>query len=474
MSDLTVVGGGPAGLAAATAASEAGIATTLVDEQEHLGGQYFRQPRDLDSRGDRKKKEPHGAQEIGALRNSGAEYLLKSAVYSVSPGKVDIELPVGRRTLDSAVLIAGGATERVVPVPGWTLPGVVTCGAAQSMLKMHSEAVGRRVLVAGSGPFLLPVASGLIAAGAEVPRVVEAQRLGRRAVAAVCSNPEVTREAAGHLWAIASARSRLRTGWSVVRIDQRERGLRVLLAELDRTGAVRIGGSTEIVDCDAVCLSDGFIPSVDLGRLAGSDLRYLPGPRTWGLETRGFAGKTAADGVWAAGACVSPWSGARLSTQMGRLAGEAAAAELLGRPVEGIGRRAARDTAKAGRLATRLELAFPSRAEWYERTADDVLVCRCENVDAGTIRQAAEVSADVNAVKRMTRAGMGLCQGRTCQASVAELTAGVAGLSIENVGRFSARSPDRPTTLATLAGASDGGADKDSKGKDSAPDSDGD
>ncbi len=447
--ELTVIGGGPAGLAAATAASEAGVTTTIVDEQEQLGGQYFRQPRGSKAQAATDGPAADGAEAIARLGEAGVNPLIRATAYSAAEGQVDVNLPAGRQTLASAILIASGATERVVPLPGWTLPGVVTCGGAQSMLKMFGEPVGGRVLVAGSGPFLLPVAASLIRAGAKVPRVVEAQRLGHRSVAAACSSLAVTREAAGHLWTISSARSRLRTGWGVVRIDQASKGLRVVLGQLDNRGALRRGGNSEVIECDAVCLSDGFIPSVDLGQLAGSGLRFLPGSRTWGLDVKGLGGETAARRVWAAGACVSPWSGARLSSDLGELAGRAAAAELLDRPQK----RPARRVAKNVSLARRFDLAFPSRPEWYQRTTDEVIVCRCENVDAGTIREAAAVSPDVSAVKRMTRAGMGLCQGRTCQAAVAELTAEVAATPIEVVGRFTARSPDRPTSLQTLADA---------------------
>jgi NAD(P)H-nitrite reductase large subunit len=102
-------------------------------------------------------------------------------------------------------------------------------------------------------------------------------------------------------------------------------------------------------------------------------------------------------------------------------------------------------------LARRLSVAFPTRPAWYERTSDEVIVCRCESITAGAIRDAARLSPDVNAVKRATRAGMGLCQGRTCQAAVAELTCAASGAPLESVGRFTCRPPLRPTSLETLA-----------------------
>lgn len=442
---LTVVGGGPAGLAAATAAAEAGLATTLVDENERLGGQYLRQPR-----GPLAGREPgsatrQGAAAIAALNRSGAQPLLGATAYAAAPGRVEVEAGSEARGLRGPVLIATGAVERVVPLPGWTLPGVVTCGAAQALLKMHGEPVGRRVLLAGSGPFLLPVAAALIGAGVRVPAVLEAQRLGRRAVAALCSSPAVMREAAGHLWALASARTRLRSGWAVTAIEPGGSGLRVSIARLRPDGAPAAEPG-ETIECDAVCLSDGFLPAVDLGVLAGAGLRHLPGSRTWALAAA--EGGAAAEGVWAAGACVTPWAGAKLSRAAGEAAGRDAAARLLGRPTPAP----APEVGRAGRLARRLDLAFPTRPAWYERTADEVVVCRCENVDAGTIRAAAALAPDVNAVKRATRAGMGLCQGRTCGAAVCELTAATAGVPVESVGRFSAREPQRPTRLATLAG----------------------
>ncbi len=322
----------------------------------------------------------------------------------MSPDGVELEAPDGWRTLNSAVLIASGATERVVPLPGWTLPGVVTCSAAQAMLKMHGEVVGRRVLVAGSGPFLLPVAAALIAAGARVPRVVEAQRLGRRAVTAVCSKPEVVREAAGHLWAIASARSRLCTGWAVVRIDQREKGLRVVLAQLEDGGALRPDANSEVVECDAVCLSAGFIPSVGLGQLAGSELRFLPGSRTWGLETTGLEGTAGACpfALNPAGSTRAHFSPGLDTRELVSVRGPAldcppsSAPWRVRRQLQtcwnvrspGSGEQLPAIRLRLAVLARKLELACPSRADWYERTTGDVVVCRCENVTAGAIRGA--------------------------------------------------------------------------------------
>lgn len=446
MSDLIVVGGGPAGLAAATAASEAGASTLLVDENDRLGGQYFRQPRCEAAISIADDSARRGGEAITAFGDAGAQSTCAATAYGAGSGRVEIDQAGVQRTVSAPLLVATGATERVVPLPGWTLPGVVTCGAAQALVKMYGEPVGRRVLVAGSGPFLLPVAVALIRTGAEVAGVLEAQHLGRRAVAAACSSPDVVREACGHLWALAAARVRLRTGWGVSGIREGVGGLRVEIGRLDRQGRL-VRSVADTIECDAVCLSDGFVPSVELAELAGASVRFQPRSRTWGVEAGTWTGATAAAGVWAAGACVEPWSGARLSTVAGYSAGRAAARELAGTPAgpspaTGGGER---------RLSRRLSLAFPTRPAWYERTTDDVIVCRCENVTAGAIREAARSAPDVNAVKRATRAGMGLCQGRTCQAAVAELTSAAGDAPLPSVGRFTSRMPLRPVGLEVLA-----------------------
>jgi NAD(P)H-nitrite reductase large subunit len=243
---------------------------------------------------------------------------------------------------------------------------------------------------------------------------------------------------------------RLQTGWGVVRIDEGIRGLlRVEITKLDPVGR-RIDGSSRAIECDAVCLSDGFIPSVEMAELAGAAVAFQPLSRTWTVAADPDSGVTSAERVWAAGACTEPWSGARLSASAGAAAGAAAARSLLHGPtVPTHGKdRAAR------RLSRRLSVAFPTRPAWYERTGDEVIVCRCENVTAAAIREAACVSPEVNAVKRATRAGMGLCQGRTCQAAVAELTSAVSGRPLPEAGRLTARSPLRPTSLVTLADGS--------------------
>jgi NADPH-dependent 2,4-dienoyl-CoA reductase/sulfur reductase-like enzyme len=329
----------------------------------------------------------------------------------------------------------------------------VTCGAAQALIKMHREPVGHRVVVAGSGPFLLPVAAALVRVGAVVVAVIEAEPFGRRAVSAICRQPSVAAEALRCGWTLAAARSRLRTGYGVARIADRAGGLSVAIAKLDRNGAPR-GAQLETLECDAVCLSDGFVPSVDLGQLAGARLQFAPLSRTWAIAANPQTGRTGVDGLWAAGACLNPWAGARLATASGDAAGRDAASALLGRPPE----PPPRELSTALTFSRRLAAAFPTKPDWYSRTADDVVVCRCENVDAGAIRRAAKTAADVNAVKHLTRAGMGVCQGRTCQAAVAELTARAGGDTIEAVSHFHARSPVRPITTAVLAGGESDGS----------------
>lgn len=445
MTDLVVVGGGPAGLAAATAAADSGASTLLIDENDRLGGQYYRQHRGGGARAIVERSARAGAVAIAALGESGVQTMPGATAYGASDGRIEVDDRAEHRTIASPLLVATGATERVVPLPGWTLPGVVTCGAAQALLKMHGEPVGRRVLVAGSGPFLLPVAAALIQSGAEVAGVLEAQRLGRRAAAAAFSSPDVVREAAGHLWALTAARVRLRTGWGILEVQEVSRGLRAQIGQLDREGR-HVPGSTASVECDALCLSDGFVPSVELAELAGASVRFQPLSRTWGVAADPASGATGSARVWAAGACTEPWSGARLSAAAGRIVGHAAARELMG----GAELPTVTDRPER-RLSRRLSLAFPTRPAWYARTTDDVIVCRCENVSAGEIRDAARRAPEVNAVKRATRAGMGLCQGRTCQAAVAELAAEAGGKPIESVGRFTARSPLRPTDLEVLA-----------------------
>ncbi|MET7696532.1 NAD(P)/FAD-dependent oxidoreductase [Streptomyces sp. NPDC005485] len=433
---LAVIGAGPAGLAGALAAAARGIRVTLIDAAPDAGGQFYRQP--AAALGARRPQALHhqwrtwqrlrdglAAQtEVLHLTNhhvwcvereSGAPSVFGGFAVHALRGRLQ-EDPVTVHA--DAVLLATGGYEKVLPFPGWTLPGVVSAGGAQAMLKGGLVVAGRSAVVAGTGPLLLPVATGLAAAGVRVEALVESADPKAfvphtRALAAKLP------EAAGYAARLLRHRVRFLPRHTVVEAHGDERGERVesvTVAALDADGRVRPGTARRIA-CDTLAVGHGLLPHTDLAEALGC---RLDGVRVSADEEQ----RTDVPGVWAAGEATGI-GGAALSLAEGHIAGRSAAARLAGRTPDPRGWAAAAESrTKMREFAAALDAVYAPPAHWTEQITDDTVVCRCEEVAGSAIREAVDGlgAGDVRTVKLLTRAGMGWCQGRVCGPAVAGLT----------------------------------------------------
>jgi D-hydroxyproline dehydrogenase subunit alpha len=437
--DLAVVGAGPAGLAAATTAASHGLRVVLVDAGTRPGGQYFRHqgPADTDSLGSvfqhlRSSLEGH-------LASGRITYLPRHSVWRVETGHpFDVHVtddaaddanasPTPSPLRATAIVVATGAYDRQIPFPGWDLPGVVAAGGAQALWKGSKVLVGRQVVVAGSGPFLLPVAAGLAGAGAQVLGVYEAATARRylRHARVLARNPARFAEAASYAWQLARHRVPYRTGYTVVAAYGNGRLERVTVARLDARGQP-VPDTDQDLTCDTLAVGYGFVPQLDLLVELGCDLSP-DGTGTARVDVD-ESQQTSVIGVYAAGETTGI-GGAALSHVEGELAGHAVAA-AAGQPVDAgrLGRlRSARSALAA--FAAVLGKVHRTPNDWTGRVPDDTLVCRCEEVTVGTVRRAVTDlgATDVRGVKLLTRVGMGWCQGRICGPCVAPLTAHLTG-----------------------------------------------
>ncbi|MGW3349417.1 FAD/NAD(P)-dependent oxidoreductase [Nonomuraea rubra] len=505
--DLVVVGGGPAGVAGALTAALAGLRVALVDSGLRLGGQYFRhtaaprpaagldrflrQARALDARADvllrhqvwAVSREPDGdllvhcatrdmaapAGSPGADGRSGGAGLLGGVGRSGGAGPSDgagssrgggVDGRSGERAVvlrARRLLIATGAHDRPLPFPGWDLPRVLTAGGAQALLKGGGVVAGRRIVVSGTGPFLLPVASGLAGAGARVLGVYEANGglgLARHPVLALGK----AGEAAGYAAALARHRVPYRTRQAVVAAHGQHEVEAVTIARLDRDWNVT---ATHVVECDTVAVGYGFVPQIELGTQLGCQTRHdVDGSPVLSVDT---TLRTTVPGVWAAGEPVGV-GGWRLAELEGRLAGRAIVSDARTRPAPGsrpaetanVGAPPARgsrpdrtagvstppaddvSTASASGAGTgqaaggrveaagdvrtsavpesggvaavvpplfarrrerwrafgeALQRAYPVKPGWQGWLHDDTLVCRCEEVPLARVREAQELGA---------------------------------------------------------------------------------
>ncbi|MEV5998827.1 FAD-dependent oxidoreductase [Streptomyces griseomycini] len=423
--DLAVIGAGPAGLAASLAASARGVRVALLDAEPEPGGQYYRRP--AAGLRARRPRAPHGRWRTwtrlrDGLAASSVRRLADHHVWCVErrPDGLTVHALLGPEQEQPAevharaVLLATGGHEVVLPFPGWTLPGVVTAGGAQAMLKGGLVVPGRTAVVAGTGPLLLPVAAGLAAAGVSVAALVESadpRRLVRYAGPLVGKLPEGAGYAAGLL----RHRVPFLARHTVVRAHGDERLTGVTVAALDAHGRLRPGTERHL-PCDALAVGHGMLPHTDLAEGLGC---RLDGPA---VAVDGEQ-RTDVPGVWAAGEATGI-GGAALALAEGHIAGRSAAARLRGTaPDPGAWAPAARARARLRASASALDAVYAPPGRWTDRVTDDTVVCRCEEVDAGAVRAAVAGlgAGDPRTVKLLTRAGMGWCQGRMCGPAVAAL-----------------------------------------------------
>ncbi|MEU5344479.1 NAD(P)/FAD-dependent oxidoreductase [Streptomyces sp. NPDC020766] len=441
---LAVIGAGPAGLTAALAAAARGVRVTLVDSAPQAGGQFYRQT--APGLGARRPQALHHQWRTWVrLRDGLAAHVAAGRVSHLTDHHVwFVERQSGTATADDtaegfgsfavhallgpgqeepvtvhadAVLLATGGYEKVLPFPGWTLPGVVTAGGAQAMLKGGLVLPGRTAVVAGTGPLLLPVAVGLASAGAKVAALVESAdpRNFARQARVLAAHPAKLAEGARYAAELARHRVRAQVRSTVVAAHGTGRLEAVTVAALDGDGRVRPGTGRRIA-CDTLAVGHGMLPHTDLAetlgcRLDGVDVAVDDEQRT------------DVPGVWAAGETTGI-GGAVLASAEGRIAGLSIAARLNSRtPDRSSYASAAKARAGLREFFAAVDTVCAPPAHWTEQVTDDTVVCRCEEVPASAIREAVDElgAGDVRTVKLLTRAGMGWCQGRMCGPAVAGL-----------------------------------------------------
>jgi thioredoxin reductase len=449
--DVLVIGAGPGGLSAAIAARRAGAAVVVVDERSQPGGQYFKQP-DVEGAGIAPPDAQHskGAKLIAEARSLGV--LIRSGVTvwgAFAPLEFATSSKAGTvRYRPRTAIVATGAYERGWPVPGWTLPGVMTTGAAQTLWRTARRSPGKRVLIAGNGPLNLQLAAELIDAGSEVIAVVEAAAkpglasLGT-ALSMLSASPSLIRSGINyHL-------KRMRAGSPIIysevvrKVEKSGAGLRVTCGAADGSGHARV------FEVDALCLGYGFEPANELLRGLGCQHDF-DAERRQLVTRRDVSGSTSVAGLYALGDCTG-LGGAGAALAEGMLVG-AAAAESLGKPAQNLAASRA-DLARHRRFQRALWQLYAFDGYHASLADRETLICRCEEVSFGQIEDAlADDLAMIGAVKRQTRVGMGRCQGRYCGPVLDTLMGAKLGYTRDDYSGFAPRVPIRPVRIEDLAG----------------------
>jgi thioredoxin reductase len=458
--DMLVIGAGAAGLAAARAAASAGASVVLIDERPEPGGQFFKQLAMAHAAGvagaDRQMRA--GAALIAAAREAGVALVGGATAWGAfSPREIAVEVAGATHLYaPSQLVVATGAHERGWAVPGWTLPGAMTTGAAQTLLRAYRVLAGRRILVAGNGPLNLQVAAELRRHGATIVAVAESAaapgpRHWRSLVKMARAAPDLLRDGLAYRLALARRGVPVLHRHVVARIEGDEEVAAVHLQALDRAGAP-IAGRVRRFEVDTVCLGYGFLPQNELARALGCRHEW---DRRRGhlVALRDADMRSTVPGVYLAGDGAG-LNGARAAVAEGTIAG-IAAARALGKPIppslEAALRRARADRARALAFQEALWALYRAPAAIAALEQPDDMVCRCEEVRRREIAAALVAGADIGAVKRATRAGMGRCQGRYCGPAIAGAIAAASGTEPHERDFFAPRAPARPVPLSAIA-----------------------
>ena len=438
MKPVVIVGAGPAGISAARTLLDYGIRACLVDEGLRGGGQiYRRQPEGFQ----RTAQQLYGfeagkAQAVHRTLDELApliDYRPRTLVWNAEDQRLDLLTDNRADSVEySRLIVATGATDRILPVPGWTLPGVYSLGAAQIALKYQGCAIGERVTLCGSGPLLYLVAYQYAKAGATVVAVLDSAPFSAqcRALPALLGQPATLAKGMYYRAWLTAHGVPVHQGATLAQIDG-----------VQRVSGIRWGAHT--LACDAVAFAHALRSETQLADLLGCAVVWNPLNRAW-LPTRDSAGRSSVNGVYLAGD-----GAAIMGADAAQMAGERAALALLEDAGVAIDRHRPavleQQLARIQRFRLGLETAFPFPEKWAAQAPDNLTVCRCEEVSAGDIRAVVDDGHwEINRVKAHCRVGMGRCQGRLCGLAAAEIVAERSGRSVEDVGRLRGQAPIKP------------------------------
>jgi len=457
---LVVIGSGPAGLSAAIAAARVGAHVLVIDENIQAGGQIYRQ-----------LPENFHAVNPSALGDdyTDGQMLLRQAeslsqhitiwndalVWSVFDFR---QLAVARGNelilIDAkSIVVATGAYERPIPVPGWTLPGVMTAGGAQVLLKSQRIRPGRRVLLAGTGPLQLVVANQMLDAGMEVVALAESAPTMNawRFLPDLMRQPGLIKQGLWYMYRLKRAGVQMLRSYVLKNIDGDEEVTAAVLGKVD-SRCHPVAGSDRQFDVDTVCIGYGLIPSIWLTRMLGCRHIYNPMVGGWvpffdaTMQTDQSGIFVAGDGAGIAGVLV-----AKMEGTIAGLYAAAHAGRITKAQAEQKAREQRRKLVSMGKFRRALDRMYQILPDLYANVSDDTIVCRCEGVTAGAIRQAIrEGTMNLNDIKKRTRSGMGYCQGTNCEPAVAALLVREFGAKAEEIKLMTTRPPARPIPLGLL------------------------
>ncbi|MDT6942337.1 NAD(P)/FAD-dependent oxidoreductase [Brucella pseudogrignonensis] len=445
--DVVVIGAGPAGIAAATTAASGGARTLMLDENAGPGGQVWRSIMATPV------KKPDilgsdywsGKSHVDALRASGAEILHRATVWSLD-ASLELAISIGGGSCfvkAGQVIIATGAQERPFPIPGWTLPGVMTAGAAQTLIKNAGLVPDGKLVIAGQGPLLWLLSAQILRLGGKIERILVTTPKGNLSAALPKALPFLTSPyLAKGIKMLCEVKRQASIVNNVTAIKALGDGQ---LASVSYTA----NGKFETLAADVLLLHQGVVPNVNLAMAAGVKHEWDDAQLCW-RPVLDENGQTNLPGIYIAGDGAGI-GGAQAALERGRIA---ALGALKAQDIS-VSQHTMDETRKALIRAEKgrafLDILYKP-AEQFRIPDGDTIVCRCEEIRARDVLKAVETGASgPNQAKAYLRTGMGPCQGRLCGLTMTELMAKACKTTPQKIGYYRLRAPIKPIALNELA-----------------------
>lgn len=459
--ELAVIGAGPGGLSAAITAAQAGLQVTLLDEYHRPGGQFLRGAHHEEPAPSKTKMEKLSRNLLDQLPSQNIDVRTGTLVWGIEDHRLALHSSHGTEWVEARkIIIATGARELASPFPGWTLPGVMTVGAAQILVKEHGVLPGKRILLAGSGPLLLATASALGKSEQDVSilGILEATHplSWMKYTPVVLGNLDRVQEGWQYARSLFANKIPYRFGYAVIRAKGKDRLTGATIARIDRQGNP-IQESEQHISLDTLCIGFGFVPNTELTQLAGCAHEYLPERGGW-VPITDETLQTSVPGIYAIGETAGV-GGAKTALIQGLIAGLAVALELKRLDKDEFARRYIplnKQLQPLKRFGSMLNTQFRPPPALDNLITDETILCRCEQVHAGEIRQAIRHGAcTLNDLKNWLPVGQGHCQGKTCGPVLSRLINSETGISASKIGQFRPRPPLKPIPLGALGNIPD-------------------
>lgn len=457
--NVIIVGSGFAGIEAANHLADQGLRILLVDENIHIGGQLLRKIPERLGQYSKQRQEPLkkiGFTLIENIKNKKVKIMNRTRVVGVYPHrKILLETDESRVVSMEydVLLLATGAREKFLPFKGWTLPGVYSTGMVQVLLKSHGILCNERLLIGGSGLFLMAVAYEFLKNGGQVMSICEQSTFFDKVRFLSLIFSQYPKYLEGGKFATRIILSGVPMKYRTRVVEARGNGSleSVVVARVDSSGKI-IQGTEKIHETSALAVGNGFVPNIEVAQLANCSLEYSEAKGGWVVEVKENL-ETSVENVFAAGE-ITGIGGAYKSIHEGELAANSILYRLDKMGKRDFDKKQSRMIRKRKhdlKFGTLFNLLYRVPMGSVLEIPDDTIVCRCEDVTMGEVKKAVNMDFKVpGSLKISVRTGMGNCQGRTCGPVIYDILTALTGQMPAQLGPFSARPPVKPVSIGSL------------------------